>query len=499
MPSFRRCAALAALALVSASNAAQAQLETLWEDRFDDGVMDFGFIVAADAESVFVVAQSVDDAGNNDIVTMRYSPSGDRLWTERYSDGDTYAWSIAIDPDGHAVVLAESIVPATGTDILLLEYDQDGTLLWTTRYDGGGALSDRPGYVSLVIDPADGAAYCTGAAVTPDALQKSCVLKFDTNGALLWERFHDEVTYYESGWAIDLDAAGNVYTTGTATAWTGTEYVSDFVTLKYDAAGNEQWVRTTSPGDRYESAWWLDVRGDRVVVTGEDHSAFGMLGDALTVAYDLDGNEIWTHTYDGAAGANDYATFVALDADGNTYVIGSEGGPWSNSYYLVQKIDPAGVVMWTRNESLWSDLAVAWGGAIDSAGNVYATGYAWGGWESGYDAATVQYAPDGTPLAQHVYDGHVHGNDAASWMALGPNDEVYVTYWSAGPTGLDAVTAELGPRAPGDVTGDGVVDVADLLAVLSAWGACSGCEADLDGDGSVGVSDLLEVLGNWSE
>ncbi len=54
----------------------------------------------------------------------------------------------------------------------------------------------------------------------------------------------------------------------------------------------------------------------------------------------------------------------------------------------------------------------------------------------------------------------------------------------------------------GDLDGDGVVGVLDLLILLAAWGPCSAppapCPADLDGDGSVGVGDLLIQLANWS-
>lgn len=50
---------------------------------------------------------------------------------------------------------------------------------------------------------------------------------------------------------------------------------------------------------------------------------------------------------------------------------------------------------------------------------------------------------------------------------------------------------------PGDLNGDGVVDVSDLLILLSAWGACSGCSADLNGDGVVDVSDMLILLSAW--
>jgi choice-of-anchor B domain-containing protein len=54
---------------------------------------------------------------------------------------------------------------------------------------------------------------------------------------------------------------------------------------------------------------------------------------------------------------------------------------------------------------------------------------------------------------------------------------------------------------PADVTGEGRVDIADLLEVLGAWGPCPGaalpCHEDVDGDGQVDVTDLLEVLGDW--
>jgi hypothetical protein len=56
-------------------------------------------------------------------------------------------------------------------------------------------------------------------------------------------------------------------------------------------------------------------------------------------------------------------------------------------------------------------------------------------------------------------------------------------------------------HCPADLTGDGVVDGADLLVLLSDWGACpdspSSCPADLNGDGVVDGSDLLALLAAW--
>jgi|GEM_PF-1703924 len=50
-----------------------------------------------------------------------------------------------------------------------------------------------------------------------------------------------------------------------------------------------------------------------------------------------------------------------------------------------------------------------------------------------------------------------------------------------------------------DLTGDGIVNGADLAIVLGNWGTCSGCEADLTGDGTVNGADLAIVLGNWGD
>ncbi|MDP6601803.1 MAG: hypothetical protein QGH76_05850, partial [Phycisphaerales bacterium] len=47
-----------------------------------------------------------------------------------------------------------------------------------------------------------------------------------------------------------------------------------------------------------------------------------------------------------------------------------------------------------------------------------------------------------------------------------------------------------------DVNGDGMIDVSDLLAIVSAWGGTGGPE-DVNGDGMIDVSDLLAIMSAW--
>ena len=60
---------------------------------------------------------------------------------------------------------------------------------------------------------------------------------------------------------------------------------------------------------------------------------------------------------------------------------------------------------------------------------------------------------------------------------------------------MGAYEFQLGPCL-GDINGDGVVDVTDLLYVLALWGESGGI-ADVNGDGIVDVLDLVVVLSAW--
>lgn len=64
---------------------------------------------------------------------------------------------------------------------------------------------------------------------------------------------------------------------------------------------------------------------------------------------------------------------------------------------------------------------------------------------------------------------------------------------------IDAI-ADVQPQIQGDVDINGIVDVNDLLILISNWGSLpiAGALADFNGDWIVDVSDLLVVIGNWS-
>ncbi len=110
------------------------------------------------------------------------------------------------------------------------------------------------------------------------------------------------------------------------------------------------------------------------------------------------------------------------------------------------------------------------------------------------DAAWSQMALDVSAVADRQPTVYVR------W-AMGPTDES-VTYpgWNIDDIEIWGVVTT--PQCPGDLDGDGDVDLTDLSILLGNYGMTSGAEyedGDLDGDGDVDLADLAQLLGHYGE
>ena len=145
--------------------------------------------------------------------------------------------------------------------------------------------------------------------------------------------------------AVVTDPLGNVYVTGYVTnIVTGT----DISTIKYNSAGLLQWVRYyNGPANSDDRAFGIaiDRTGNYVYVTG--YSTGTTTGpDFTTIKYDAAGIQQWTARYNGSANSDDRAFGIAVDASGNAYVTGhvTRGGIDWDMYTI--KYSSSGLLLW---------------------------------------------------------------------------------------------------------------------------------------------------------
>ena len=197
---------------------------------------------------------------------------------------------------------------------------------------------------------------------------------------------------------------------------------------------NQQWVaRYNGPGNDNDHANALAVDSSgNIYVTGYSYgSSTGY--DYATIKYNTDGNQVWEARYNGPGNDNDYANALAVDSSGNVYVTGySYGGSGTYYDYATIKYSPDGNQVWeARYNGPGNDNDYANALAVDSSGNVYVTGYSTGS-GTGYDYATIKYNSDGNQLWVIRYNGDANGHDNVSALAIDNSGDVYVTGYSDG-------------------------------------------------------------------
>jgi hypothetical protein len=190
----------------------------------------------------------------------------------------------------------------------------------------------------------------------------------------------------------------------------------------------EAWVaRYNGPGNGVDFAKAVAVDGSgNVYVTGRSTGS-GTDNDYATIKYDASGAIQCVASYNGPANSVDFGTAIAVDSSGNVYATGQSTGSAANYDYATIKYNASGTEQWVARydgPGNADDFALAI--AIDGSGNVYVTGYSSGSGTS-FDYATIKYNASGAEEWVTRYNGPGNAFDAASAIAVDNSGNVYVT------------------------------------------------------------------------
>jgi hypothetical protein len=293
---------------------------------------------------------------------------------------------------------------------------------------------------------------------------------------------------------MTVDGPGNIYLTGKSKG-DGTDF--DYATIKYDSSGTELWVRRyNGSANRADEAFAIAVDDlGYVYVTG--HS-IGTGYDYATIKYDSSGIELWVSRYDGPASARDAACDIAVDGLGNVYVTGNSTGSTTASDYATVKYDSSGNQLWVRRYSgpgSYNDLAS--GISVDSAGNVYVTGYNVT-INTACNYVTIKYGTSGDELWMQTYNGPGNWGDHARAITLDDSGNVYVTgeSWGIG-SNYDYATIKYVQFLRGDVNKDHDVTISDVVYLINYLFKSGAAPIPIEQVGDVncdGTDDIIDAV-----
>lgn len=253
------------------------------------------------------------------------------------------------------------------------------TLAWTSYFDDSPQLAD---YNGMIGRDASGNIYTGGTSFVDETSGDTDIVLFktDANGNRVWSRSFQGPGQYKDGLRdMAVDTAGNVYMIGYSYSLPeGPSQLRsyNYVTLKYNSNGDLLWAKYYGPNAGYDDfprSLKIDAAGN-AYVAGYSWG-INTYANYATVKYDPDGNQIWAQRF--AGGFGEILNEVEIDTAGNVYVTGySNSSQAGGSEDIVTiKYNAGGVQQWlNRYNSSTSDSDEGFEIEIDAAGDVLVLG-----------------------------------------------------------------------------------------------------------------------------
>jgi uncharacterized delta-60 repeat protein len=435
-----------------------AQPALAWEQHYngppDQG--DEAVSIAVDAAgNSYVTGSAFALNGSLDIVTIKYSPSGQQLWLQTYNgtaNDNDQAYKIVLDASANVYITGYSKGVTSQNDIVTIKYTTAGTQQWVKLYNGTFSGPDEG--ASLCVDAA-GNVFVTGFETTANQSYYDMVtIMYDAGGTQQWAYIYNG-TGNANDYAVEIlnDGAGNTYVVGTSDTMYMSAPNNDIVLLKFDNAGALQWRRVF-----WSNTYSYDIARGMCF----DHSGnllicgYGGLvnqgNNYYTIKYNPAGACLWYQYYNYSTNTYEQPWAIVADSLDNVIVTG-QGVATSSSPmndYVTVKYNSAGTFQWaSRYNGPGNNQDYAYAVAMDDSLNIFVTGTSKGLSGTLFDIATVKYNAAGTELYVLRYDNSgAHKDDAGNDMVV-KNSDIYITGRSSNLTNDDYITLRYSYSAVG--------------------------------------------------
>ncbi len=353
------------------TNTTQYANPTIFETTWGGGGFDAAYGTAVDSSGNIYVTGITTSFGSSQTLLLKFNSTGSLLWqrawpgTNQLGASSTAPSAMALDPEGDVYITGsiQFSTPGAGfQEAMLLKYDSNGNLIWEERIQ-------EVSRGQAITVATSGSIYVTGGLGGAQSL----ILKFSPNGTLTWKTAW---TGYDAGFAtaIAVDAAEDIYLAGYTNSYTGT-------LLKLNSTGSILWQEQLfPPSSTYQStitpiyALTLDSSGNGYA-TGSASIRYTNSSSSWGISvfkFNPDGTLNWTRLVQTGPGSS-RGSGLAADSGGDVAVTGQVGSfSTATSGILLMQLSSNGDLAWETGRGGVSDAGA--GAAFDSDHNLILAG-----------------------------------------------------------------------------------------------------------------------------
>ncbi|SVD61912.1 uncharacterized protein METZ01_LOCUS414766, partial [marine metagenome] len=237
---------------------------------------------------------------------------------------------------------------------VILKYNSSSTRQWTVVINsayskGHGIVSDTSGNTFIT-----GYTKSTFNSVSLTGEKDLFLTKYNTSGTHQWSKLLGS-TSDDVGNEIVMDSSGNLYITGYTEGILDNGTTSgerDLLITKYDSSGNNSWAKQIGNTRSEGRSIALDSSGNAYVAgyTYGDFDGNSNIGgaDIVVVKYDSSGTKQWAYQY--GTSSDDFGEGIVVDSAGNLYVTGYTSGNFygnvnaGSSDVFLMKLNSSGII-----------------------------------------------------------------------------------------------------------------------------------------------------------
>ena len=399
-----------------------------------------GQSLAVDDNDFSYVTGYINQAiGNNNIILIKYTQSGDTVWVRTYNGNaglNDKGMDVCSDINGNVYVTGYAQFEGKANDVVVLKYSPEGTFRWVKQFSSSNSAADDAG-TSLTVDGSNNV-YVTGYTTKIDGYTDIFVMKIAPSGEVLWTKTEDgQFNFNSAGNGIAVSSMGNIYVTG---YYSSSAANTNIAVIKYNSSGNLEWSKEINgSGNGDDNSWGIVVDDeDNIYVTGYTTALLNNI-DCYTARFSSTGTLLWSRTYNGTGNQTDKAWGIVVDSDGSAYITGQTTSNNSNTDFLTIKYSSNGLMQWNsiyngvgnkEDVSIGIDL-------LPNENNLFVTGKSWGT-NNNYDFATIKYnTGNGNQSQVNIYSLSSNSQDIPTDIKSSKSGHIVVTGYGVNIAGVN--------------------------------------------------------------